>query len=794
MILLKSNQLNKIVVTLTQNTTVCDPEYLFQFVHIFSKQEVKFILPDVSPHPTRYNQFEFVEGQGVGQIPFPYEGQYNYYAYAQPFGSGNLNPLQATELVENGISEFIVVSADTTNENYFEFISNDEINSNTIFAPDEINPPTPTATIPPTATPTSTPTPTNTASPTNTPTNTASPTNTPTQTQTPTNTPTNTASPTPTITSTNTQTPTKTPTATPTQTPTNTASQTATPTQTPTQTPSNTPNPICPEEFVVTNSSSGIFDNGTYIRQYLASGQTFQSAYVIQTGGSGYVILGTAPDGKNYSIFQYPNGGDINTVYYAFSESLDPIGWRSMEQSNNILLSGSTWIGARVNLFNTSDSIQFGSIYYPRSGQNLVGYITYPVVCPTPTPTNTPTQTNTPTNTASNTPTPTNTASNTPTPTNTTTQTPTNTATQTPTNTASNTPTPTSTPTQTPTNTATQTPTNTATQTPTPTGTPTQTPTNTATQTPTNTASNTPTPTGTPTQTPTNTTTQTPTNTTTQTGTPTPTPTQPLGSSEAIAYLNRVVTSGGTVDATASGATITMFNSLFSNNLWDKITAFYPVLGGVAASHSINAKSSGGTYDLVFNGGWTHTVNGMQGNGTNGYADTSLNPNGVFGTDTTHLSIYVNLQGTVSDRIYDIGSNDNDSLLSKMFNITAKRTVDAGNNTLFDAGDFDGGNGRVSTTSEASASGMTVGSVRSSTDRTLYRNGSNIATQTVNAPILYSTRTLYIGAQHTDVGASYFSDNQYAFATIGSGLTNTEIVNLSNIINTYQTSLGRNTY
>ncbi len=167
MILLKSNQLNKIVVTLTQNTTLCNPEYLFQFVHIFSKEEVKFILPDVSPHPTRYNQFEFVEGQGGGEIPFPYEGQYNYYVYSQPIGSSNLNPILATELVENGIAEFIVVSADTTNENYFEFISDDEFNSNTIFAPDEINPITPSPTVPLTSTPTpsvtSTPTGSNSA-------------------------------------------------------------------------------------------------------------------------------------------------------------------------------------------------------------------------------------------------------------------------------------------------------------------------------------------------------------------------------------------------------------------------------------------------------------------------------------------------------------------------------------------------------------------------------------------------------------------------------------------------------
>lgn len=190
MILLKSNQSNKIVVTLTQNTTLCDPEYLFVFIHIFSKEVVSFILPDVSIHPTRYNEFEFIEGIGAGKIPFPYEGQYTYEILAQPLGSGNLDPLLATELVENGISLFIVEAKSTTNDYFVEFISNDEFDSNIIFAPDEINPPPP---------PTPSPTPTTTTTPTNTltPTTTTTPTNTPTQTTTPTNTPTPSATPPP---------------------------------------------------------------------------------------------------------------------------------------------------------------------------------------------------------------------------------------------------------------------------------------------------------------------------------------------------------------------------------------------------------------------------------------------------------------------------------------------------------------------------------------------------------------------------------------------------------------------
>jgi hypothetical protein len=241
------------------------------------------------------------------------------------------------------------------------------------------------------------------------------------------------------ITPTPTPTPTTTVTATPTQTPTNTATQTSTPTQTPSQTP--TLNPICPESFTVSESDRETFDNGIYDRRYLASGQTFQYAYAVHiTLADAYIVLGTAPNGQNYSLFQYPNGGDINTVYFAFDTGGIPLGWRSMEQSVNILNSGSTWVGASDYIFSDTGSTQFNSVNYPKAGQNLWGIITYPIVCPTPTPTQTPTQTQTSTPTQTQT----QTQTQTPTTTTTLTSTPTATQTQTPTITATPSTTPTS--------------------------------------------------------------------------------------------------------------------------------------------------------------------------------------------------------------------------------------------------------------------------------------------------------------------------------------------------------------
>jgi hypothetical protein len=327
MLLIKAGQLNTLVVTVSQNTEISNPEWLFSFVHIFSKQTVRFILPNISSHQSRYDEFQFVEGQGVVEIPFPFEGQYLYSVYAQPYGSGNLDPQYASEKVESGDALFIVQSSSTTNDYYVEYISNNEDNSNYIFAPDEINPPTPTSTT----TPTNTPTPTQTQTPTTTTTLTATPTQTPTQTQTqtttqtpsntptqtPSNTPTNT--PTPSITSSQTPTNTATQTGTPTQTPTTTTTLTATPTQTPSNTPTNTPTPsitssqtptVTPTNSVTptnTGTSSPTPTPTQFCKRYngavgvYGNGQTW--TYTTCKGSAGRLQLSSAAIWSNVTIY-----------------------------------------------------------------------------------------------------------------------------------------------------------------------------------------------------------------------------------------------------------------------------------------------------------------------------------------------------------------------------------------------------------------------------------------------------------------------------------------------------------
>ena len=101
MLLIKTGQTNTMVVTVSQNATISNPQWLFSFTHIFSKDNVTFIPTDISTHKNRYDEFEFVEGSGVGQVNFPFIGLYLYGIYQNsPAQYGNLNPSLSSGIIE----------------------------------------------------------------------------------------------------------------------------------------------------------------------------------------------------------------------------------------------------------------------------------------------------------------------------------------------------------------------------------------------------------------------------------------------------------------------------------------------------------------------------------------------------------------------------------------------------------------------------------------------------------------------------------------------------------------------
>ena len=137
MLLIKTGQTNTMVVTVSQNSTISNPQWLFSFTHIFSKDNVTFIPTDISTHKNRYDEFEFVEGSGGGQVNFPFIGLYLYGIYQNsPAQYGNLNPSLSSGIIESGQALILYPTGNTIDNSYTSFISNNEDNSNFIFISD----------------------------------------------------------------------------------------------------------------------------------------------------------------------------------------------------------------------------------------------------------------------------------------------------------------------------------------------------------------------------------------------------------------------------------------------------------------------------------------------------------------------------------------------------------------------------------------------------------------------------------------------------------------------------------
>jgi hypothetical protein len=102
MIYIEKDILNTIVLTLTENSTLSNPYYIFKFENEFNTatEPIYFYSPDTSTSKPRYNKFELEEGEDLTLII----GQYKY----EVFESATVpklslpNPVSGLHLVEEG--------------------------------------------------------------------------------------------------------------------------------------------------------------------------------------------------------------------------------------------------------------------------------------------------------------------------------------------------------------------------------------------------------------------------------------------------------------------------------------------------------------------------------------------------------------------------------------------------------------------------------------------------------------------------------------------------------------------
>jgi hypothetical protein len=235
-------------------------------------------------------------------------------------------------------------------------------------------------------------------------------------------------------------------------------------------------------------------------------------------------------------------------------------------------------------------------------------------------------------------------------------------------------------------------------------------------------------------------------------------------------------TAANITDTTQKNAVNKLVVDLKAASLWTNMKAVYPIVGGTAATHKYNLKNAADTdaaFRLSFLGTVTHDANGVTGNGTTGYADTFLN-------DTTHITgnpitigSYSRTNGNTG---FSMGCNGSGGTYIADRNSIILRTHDTSDSTV----------------AVANQQKLIVGTRQASGIQNTYQNGTQLSNNTP-AVVGRINFKYYLMAMSNSGTATGFSDKNYCFFFIyDGGMTQTEVTALTNAVNTYQTSLGRN--
>lgn len=231
----------------------------------------------------------------------------------------------------------------------------------------------------------------------------------------------------------------------------------------------------------------------------------------------------------------------------------------------------------------------------------------------------------------------------------------------------------------------------------------------------------------------------------------------------------------GITDSTQKSAICTLISDLKLNSIWDKMDAIYPYIGGTATTHKFNLKDPRDldvAFRLDFIGTFTHDSTGVT--PSTSYANTFYSEASNNSNGNRHYSIYSRSE---ADGLFsDFGVQTTSSS-----NLRPKRGANA---------DYKlNGNGVGPFSVNNSIAHFLVNRLTSS-QLDCFRNGTE-KISTTTASLSANTIAYVIHANQTTTTPIHYSPRELAFITIGQGLTDTEVENLYNSIQTFQTTLGR---
>jgi hypothetical protein len=231
---------------------------------------------------------------------------------------------------------------------------------------------------------------------------------------------------------------------------------------------------------------------------------------------------------------------------------------------------------------------------------------------------------------------------------------------------------------------------------------------------------------------------------------------------------------------------------LKSNNLWNKMVAIYPFVGGTATTHKFNLKNPQDTdaaYRIIWTGVVIHDSTGVEFIG--GFGDTRFAPLTALTSalQSNHLALYNNkvyLSGSNTWGLITAGNTQNGgsgmgiSIAPSFFSATSYFNAYNTSVTNIGTGTF-----------PDSMKGLFV-ATRTDTNQSGYyqRGGRTLNNSDTSSPSASPRNTtVWLGGES---GFGWGPENgAAAFASLGTGLTQTDVDNYYTVVQAYQVALGR---
>lgn len=226
---------------------------------------------------------------------------------------------------------------------------------------------------------------------------------------------------------------------------------------------------------------------------------------------------------------------------------------------------------------------------------------------------------------------------------------------------------------------------------------------------------------------------------------------------------------------------------LKTNNLWAKMLAVYPFIGGTATAHKLNLKDpqdTNGAKRLLFAGSWTHATTGSKvtAAASTNFARTYILHN-ELSQDDNHMSIYsrTNLGGNAIDIGVWLGAGNNSYLSCREQDYAG--AMHANNNPS-----------AIAVNTRADSLGHFIGVRPSSALVKIYAAGlpsgsAAGASGPSSATVEFAISGLMLAG---NASVTVESSREYAFASFGSSLNDAESLALYTLVQSVQTLLSRN--